>query len=107
MKTVRWYSRRSITFAVDSVAVVVANIVRLNQNIYGGIKMLRLQDEIDPRIVQPKHLKDKKIIYRRGDDILISKVIVIAEQCYVLYHGMTVKLIEMDGWTQLPIVNYL
>ncbi len=69
--------------------------------------MLRLENEVDPKIVQPKHLKGKKIIFRRGDEVLISEVIVIAEHCFVMYWGKTMRITEMDGWTKLPVVSYL
>jgi hypothetical protein len=79
----------------------------MNQNIKGEIRMLRLENEVDPKIVQPKHLKGKKIIFRRGDEILISEVIVIAEHCFVRYWGITMDITQMDGWTKLPAVSYL
>ena len=79
----------------------------MNQNIKGGIRMLRLENEVDPKITQPKHLKGKKIIFRRGDEILISEVIVIAERCFVRCWGITMDITEMDGWTKLPVVDYL
>ena len=69
--------------------------------------MLRLENEVDPKIVQPKHLKGKKIIVRRKDEIFISDVIVIAEKCFVMYWGITMAIAEMDGWTKLPVVSYL
>ena len=69
--------------------------------------MLRLENEVDPKIVQPKHLKGKKIIYRRKNDVFISEVIVIGDKCFVYYYGMTMDIMEMDGWTKLPVVSYL
>ena len=69
--------------------------------------MLRLENEIDPKIVQPKHLKGQKILFRRGDEVLISEVSLIADQCYVMYWGISMRLSEMDGWTKLPVVSYL
>jgi len=69
--------------------------------------MLKLENEIDPKIVQPKHLKGKKIIYRRKNDVFISEVIVIGDKCLVYYLGITMDIMEMDGWTKLPVVNYL
>ena len=69
--------------------------------------MLRLENEVDPRVVQPKHLKGQKILYRRGDTIAISEVIVIGATCFVYYCGITMNILEMDGWTKLPVVNYL
>lgn len=69
--------------------------------------MLKLENEVDPRIVQPKHLKGQKILYRRGKEIAISEVIVIGAKCLVYYCGMTMDILEMDGWTKLPVVNYL
>jgi hypothetical protein len=89
------------------VVAVVANTAFLNLNTRGEIRMLRLENEVDPKIVQPKHLKGKKIIFRRGDEILISEVIVIAEQCFVRYFGITMDITQMDGWTKLPVVSYL
>lgn len=71
------------------------------------MRMLRLENEVDPRIVQPKHLKGQKILYRRGDTIAISEVIVIGAKCLVYYCGMTMDILEMDGWTKLPVVSYL
>jgi hypothetical protein len=79
----------------------------MNQNIKGEVKMLRLENEVDPKIVQPKHLKGKKIIYRRKNDVFISEVIVIGDKCFVYYSGMTMDIMEMDGWTKLPVVDYL
>jgi hypothetical protein len=89
------------------VVAVVANTVFLNLNTRGEIRMLRLENEVDPKIVQPKHLKGKKIIFRRGDEVLISEVIVIAEHCFVRYWGITMDITQMDGWTKLPVVSYL
>jgi hypothetical protein len=79
----------------------------MNQNMRGEVRMLRLENEVDPKIVQPKHLKGKKIIFRRGDEVLISEVIVIAEQCFVRYFGITMDITQMDGWTKIPVVSYL
>jgi len=92
---------------VGGVVAMGVNIVPLNQNIKGEIRMLRLENEVDPKIVQPKHLKGKKIIFRRGDEVLISEVIVIAEHCFVRYFGITMDITQMDGWTKLPVVSYL
>lgn len=69
--------------------------------------MLRLQNESDPKLVQPKHLKGKKILFRRGNEIIISEVLVIGDKCLVYYYGITMDIIEMDGWTKLPVVSYL
>jgi hypothetical protein len=69
--------------------------------------MLKLENEVDPRIVQPKHLKGQKILYRRGNEILMSEVAVIADECYVMYWGISMKISEMDGWVKLPVVSYL
>lgn len=69
--------------------------------------MLRLENEVDPKLVQPKHLKGKKILFRRGNEIIISEVLVIGAKCLVYYYGMTMDIIEMDGWTKLPVVSYL
>lgn len=69
--------------------------------------MLRLENEVDPRIVQPKHLHGQKILFRRGDEILISEVAVIADECYVMYWGISSRITEMDGWVKLPVVSYL
>lgn len=69
--------------------------------------MLRLENEVDPKIVQPKHLKGKKILFRRGNDVLISEVAVISDECYVMCWGISMKLSQMDGWTKLPAVSYL
>ena len=69
--------------------------------------MLRLQNEVDPKITQPKHLKGKKILFRRGDSIMISEVLVIGTKCLVYYSGLTMDITVMDGWTKLPVVDYL
>jgi len=69
--------------------------------------MLRLENEVDPKVVQPKYLKGKKIIVRRKDEIFISDVVVIAGECFVRYWGITMPITEMDGWTKLPVVSYL
>ena len=69
--------------------------------------MLRLENEVDPRIVQPKHLHGQKILFRRGDEIIISEVAVIGGECYVIYWGSSMRITEMDGWTKLPVVSYL
>ena len=69
--------------------------------------MLKLENEVDPRIVQPKHLKGQKILYRRGNEIAISEVIVIGAKCLVYYSGMTMDILEMDGWIKLPVISYL
>ena len=69
--------------------------------------MLRLENEVDPRIVQPKHLHGQKILFRRGDEILISEVALIGGECYVMYWGISTRITEMDGWTKLPVVSYL
>jgi len=69
--------------------------------------MLRLENEVDPKIVQPKHLKGKKIMVRRNDEIFISDVVVIAGECFVRYWGITMDITQMDGWTKLPVVSYL
>jgi hypothetical protein len=92
---------------VGGVAAMGVNIVPLNQNMRGEVRMLRLENEVDPKIVQPKHLKGKKIIFRRGDEVFISEVIVIGDKCFVYYSGMTMDIMEMDGWTKLPVVSYL
>ena len=62
---------------------------------------------MDPRIVQPKHLRGQKILFRRGNEILMSEVALIADECYVMYWGISMKLSQMDGWIKLPVVNYL
>jgi hypothetical protein len=69
--------------------------------------MLRLENEVDPKITQPTHLKDKKIIVRRGDEIFISNVFITGGTCFVYYYGMFMEIFEMDGWTKLPVVSYL
>ena len=79
----------------------------MNQNIKGEIRMLRLENEVDPKVVQPKHLKGKKIIFRRKNEIYISEVLVIGAKCLVYYCGLTIDILETDGWTKLPVVNYL
>lgn len=107
MTKVRWCSNQNTTFVVHTVAAQDAFTVRLNQNTKREIRMLKLENEVDPRIVQPKHLKGQKILYRRGKEIAISEVIVIGAKCLVYYCGMTMDILEMDGWTKLPVVNYL
>jgi hypothetical protein len=92
---------------VGGVAAMGVNIVPLNQNMRGEVRMLRLENEVDPKIVQPKHLKGKKIIFRRGDEVFISEVIVIGDKCFVYYSGITMDITQMDGWTKLPVVSYL
>ena len=79
----------------------------MNQNMKEELQMLRLENETDPRIVQPKHLHGQKILFRRGDEILMSEVAVIDGQCYVLYWGNSMEITDMDGWIKLPVVNYL
>lgn len=69
--------------------------------------MLQLENEIDPKIVQPKHLRGQKILFRRGEEILMSEVALIADECYVMCWGISIKITEMDGWTKLPVVSYL
>lgn len=69
--------------------------------------MLQLENEVDPRIVQPKHLKGQKILFRRGEEILMSEVSLIGGECYVMYWGISMKLSQMDGWLKLPVVSYL
>jgi hypothetical protein len=66
--------------------------------------MLKLQNEIDPRIIQPKHLANKNILVREKDNIYISKVIMIADNVYVRYFSVTKPIIEVDGWTELPVI---
>ena len=65
--------------------------------------MLRLQNESDPKIIQPKHLKGKKILYRWGDKIYLSKVDLIGGRCYVNYHGFITGIDKFDGWTEVPV----
>ena len=86
---------------------VVAYTVHMNQNMKEELQMLRLENETDPRIVQPKHLHGQKILFRRGDEILMSEVAVIDGQCYVMYWGISMEITDMDGWIKLPVVNYL
>lgn len=62
---------------------------------------------MDPRIVQPKYLRGQKILFRRGNEILMSEVALIADECYVMYWGISMKISEMDGWVKLPVVSYL
>ena len=69
--------------------------------------MLQLENEVDPRIVQPKHLRGQKILFRRGNEILMSEVSLIADECYVMYWGISMKISEMDGWVKLPVLSYL
>ena len=69
--------------------------------------MLQLENEVDPRIGQPKHLRGQKILFRRGNEILMSEVALIGGECYVMYWGISMKLSEMDGWLKLPVVSYL
>lgn len=71
------------------------------------MKMLQLENEVDPRIVQPKYLHGQKILFRRGNEILMSDVALIGGECYVMYWGSSMKITEMDGWIKLPVVNYL
>lgn len=107
MKKARRCSQKNTIFAEDGVAVVVANIVHLNQNTQRGLQMLKLQNEIDPRLVQPKHLANKNILVREKDEIYISKVIMIADTVYVRYFSVSKPITEVDGWAQLPISTYL
>ena len=93
--------------AVDGVAVVVVNIVHMNLNIEKETQMLQLQNETDPRIVQPKHLKGKKILIRKGDEILLAKVEVIDNTAYVLWWGAYYPITHFDGWAEIPVVSYL
>ena len=107
MTTVRRCLRKRITFAVVFVVHRVVNIVHTNPNTRKVPQMLRLENEIDPKIVQPKHLKGDKILVRRKDFIFISEVSVINNTAYVYYLGNSMSIHEFDGWTKLPVVSYL
>jgi len=87
--------------------VADANTVVMSQNIREELQMLKLENEVDPRTVQPKHLRGQKILFRRGDEILMSEVAVIGGECYVMYWGISMKITDMDGWAKLPVVSYL
>ena len=107
MKTERWYLQKNTTFAVVHAVAVVVNIVHSSPNTRKEIKMLQLKSEIDPRIVQPKHLKGQRILIRKGDDVLVAKVEVIGDTAYVLWWGTYYPITHFDGWTELPVESYL
>jgi len=69
--------------------------------------MLRLENETDPKRRQPKHLRGKKIIYRVGNGMFLSEVIIIGTECYVQYNGTWKEITKMDGWVEIPVVSYL
>lgn len=107
MKMGKLYSHQTIISNEGTAVDRVVNIDHTNPNIREELQMLKLENEVDPRIVQPKHLKGQKILYRRGEEILMSEVALIGGECYVMYWGASMKITEMDGWVKLPVVSYL
>lgn len=69
--------------------------------------MLRLENEVDPKIVEPKHLKGQKILIRHKDQIFISEVALINDTAYVYWLGNSMPIQKFDGWTKLPVISYL
>lgn len=65
--------------------------------------MIRLENEYDPKRVDPKHMAGKEILIRDKDQIFIAKVALIDNISYVYRFGTTRPLSDFDGWTVLPI----
>lgn len=67
--------------------------------------MIRLINERDPKRIQPKHMANKDILVRGGEEVFVAKVFIIADNCYIYKWGISRKLETYDGWAPLPIEN--
>lgn len=65
--------------------------------------MIKLENESDPKRVDPRHMAGREILIRDKDQIFIGKVAIINNISYVYRFGSTRPLSDYDGWAPLPI----
>ena len=65
--------------------------------------MIKLENEYDPKRIDPKHMVGREILIRDKEQVFIGKVAIINNISYVYRFGITRPLSDFDGWTTLPI----
>lgn len=67
--------------------------------------MIRLIDETDPKRALPYHLIGKQILIRDENEIFMATVVSIADVLHVFKGPYPYKIIDFDGWAELPIIK--